>query len=250
MATLSKAIHTRILIDGYRISSETNKATVKLESDKTDVTCFEDTAQSFIVNDPKPGIDLGGYITHSTDPDTFDAIAHNALATQVVVSVVKSSTATITGGVAYTIPNANSISLSHDLQVAGVMTMQASWGGVSAMTRGIAVYAGAALDATGATDAIDLGAQGTTGGVAYIHITGITGTAVDATIDVESSATEGGTYASEGTATFSDVGCQTVALTGTVNRWVRINVTDLGGADDVTVTAIVCVYGVTQTATA
>ena len=243
---ISRAIYTRIVVDGYRISSETNKAVVKFEADKTEITCFEDTAKSYIVNDPKPGIEIGGYITHSTSDDTFDAISHGALSVPVTVTVIKASTAAIAGGISYTIPSANAITLSHDLQVAGVMSMQASWGGSVAMVRGLCVYAGAALDATGATAAVDAGAAGSAGGIAYVHVTGITGTATSATIDIESSATEGGSYASEGTATFSAIGVQAVDLTGTVNRWLRINVTDLGGADDVTVTAVVVVYGVTN----
>jgi hypothetical protein len=246
MATLSKAIHTRILVDGYRISSETNKAVVKMDADKTEITCFEDTAASFVVNDPKPSIELGGYITHSTNPDTFEAIAAGALEAQVTVTVIKSSTATITGGVAYTIPSCNAITLSHDLQVAGVMTMNATWGGAVAMKRGKCAYGGAAIAATGAKPAIDLGAAGTTGGFAYLHVTGITGTATSATVDVESSDAEAGTYASEGTFTFSAIGVQALALTGTVNRWVRINCTSLGGATNFTVHAVVAVNGVTQ----
>ena len=43
--TVARAIHTRILFDGYRISGETNKASIKMDSDKVDVTCFEDTAK-------------------------------------------------------------------------------------------------------------------------------------------------------------------------------------------------------------
>jgi hypothetical protein len=246
MANLSKAIHTRILVDGYRISSETNKAVVKMDADKTEITCFEDTAASFVVNDPKPSIELGGYLTASTNPDTFDAISHGALTTPVTVTVIKSSTATITGGVAYTIPSANAITLNHDLQVAGVMTMNATWGGAVAMKRGKCAYAGAAIAATGAKPSIDLGAQGATGGFAYLHVSGITGSASSATVDVESSATEGGTYVSEGTFTFSAIGCYAVTLTGTVDRWVRINCTDLGGATDFTVHAVVAVNGVTQ----
>ena len=245
--TVARAIHTRILFDGYRISGETNKASIKMDSDKVDVTCFEDTAKSFVVNDPKTGIEIGGYIVHSLDPDTFEAIAHNALETQGTITVIRSESATMTGGVSYTIPNTNAITTSHDLQVGGVMTMNATFGGATALKRGRAIYAGAAISATGAKPAIDLGAAGTVGGFAYLHVHGITGTASSAAIDIESSATEGGTYASEGTFTFSAIGCYAVALTGTVNRWVRINTTSLGGATNFTVSAVACVLGVTQT---
>lgn len=246
----SRAIYTRIVIDGYRISSETNKATVKLDADKTEITCFEDTAKSYIVNDPKPGIELGGYLTASTDTDTFDAISHGALSTPVTVTVVKAATSAISGGISYTISNANAITLSHDLQVAGVMTMQATWGGTDAMVRGKCVYGGAAIAATGAKTSQDIGAQGTVGGIAFLHVHGITGTASSAAIKLQSSATEGGSYADEGTWTFSDIGVYPIDLTGTVDRWLRINCTSKGGATDITVTAVAVVYGVTNPAPA
>jgi hypothetical protein len=246
MPTLSKAIHTRILVDGYRISSETNKAVVKLDADKVEVTCFEDTAASFIVNDPKPSIEVGGYITESTNPDTFEAITHGALTVPTTITVIKSSTATITGGVSYTIPSALAITLSHDLQVAGIKSMQSTWGGAVAIKRGRCIYAGAAIAATGDKPAIDLGAQGTTGGFAYLHVTGITGSASSAAIKVQSAATEGGSYADEGTFTFSAIGCYAVTLTGTVDRWVRISTTSMGGATNFTVHCVVAVNGVTQ----
>ena len=244
--TISRAIYTRIVVDGHKISSETNKAVIKIESDTTEITTFESTAKAYIVNAPKLGIDLGGYLTASTDADTFDAISHGALSVPVTVTVVKSAVAAMLGGLSYTIPNANAITLSHDVQVAGVMQLQASWGGADAMVRGRCVYGGAALAATGATTATDTGAQGTNGGIAYVHVTGITGTATNAEIDIESASTQGGSYSSEGTATFSDIGVYPITLTGTIDRWLRINVTDLGGADDVTVTAVVVVWGVTD----
>ena len=52
---------------------------------------------------------------------------------------------------------------------------------------------------------MDFGAGVTTGGYAWLHVSSITGTAVDADIDVESSA-DGVTFVSEGTITLSDVG--------------------------------------------
>jgi hypothetical protein len=79
-----------------------------------------------------------------------------------------------------------------------------------------------------------------------LFVTTITGSATNADIDVESSATQAGVYASEGTLTFSAVGAYAIDLTGTVNRWVRINTTDLGGATSFAVIVAVAVDGVTQ----
>jgi hypothetical protein len=93
--------------------------------------------------------------------------------------------------------------------------------------------------------AIDIGAAGSAGGFAYLFVTTETGSGTNGTIDIESSATEAGTYASEGTFTFSAVGVTAVTMTGTVNRWLRLNCTALGGATSWTVSCIACVSGVT-----
>jgi hypothetical protein len=129
--------------------------------------------------------------------------------------------------------------------VAELITVTGEWPANDGMRRGRAVYDGD-LDATGTTTPRDFGAAGSAGGVALLFVQDIAGTATDADIDIESSATVDGTYASEGTATFSAEGVVAVAMTGTVNRWIRLNVTDLGGADGFTVVAIVCINGVTQ----
>jgi hypothetical protein len=245
--TVSKAINTRILIDGYLISSQTNKVSVKLDAQKTDITPFEAKAQEFLVLDPAPSIDLSGYIHHSPAAATYDAISHGALDVPVTVTVIRSATSTFTGAPATTLPNATAISLSQDYPVDGVMGIQATWGGATPMRRGIVPYAGL-ISATGAIASVDLGAQGTTGGYAYLHVTTITGTATDAAIKVQSSATEGGSYADEGTFTFSDIGIYPIDLTGTIDRWIRLNCTSKGGATSFVVHAIVVVKGVTQTA--
>jgi hypothetical protein len=140
--TVSKAINTRILIDGYLISSQTNKVSVKLDAQKTDITPFEATAQEFLVLDPAPSIDLSGYIHHSPAAATYDAISHGALDVPVTVTVIRSATSTFTGAPATTLPNATAISLSQDYPVDGVMGIQATWGGATPMRRGIVPYAG------------------------------------------------------------------------------------------------------------
>ena len=66
-----------------------------------------------------------------------------------------------------------------------------------------------------------------------MHVSAIGGTATSATIDVESSI-DNLSFASEGTFTFSAVGGFTLALSGTVNRYLRINLTSMGGATSIT----------------
>jgi len=73
----------------------------------------------------------------------------------------------------------------------------------------------------------------------------IGGTATNAAIKVQSdSASNFSGVADEATFTFSAVGAYQATLSGTVGRYVRANVTSLGGADDLTFLMIVALAGV------
>jgi len=134
------------------------------------------------------------------------------------------------------------------MPVDGALAVNGGWNGGSGIKRGLRVWSGT-FSATGAQSTpayIDIGAAGTAGGFAYLHIQAITGAATDAVILVESdTATNFASAATEATFTFSAVGAQEQAMAGTVNRYIRLNCTDLGGATNFTVVAIACVSGVT-----
>jgi hypothetical protein len=246
MPNVRKAIFTRILIGGWQLSGQTNKAAIKMEAQKIDVTAFEATAQEFITSDPEPSIDIAGYLVlTATGAGSYEKISMDALTTPTTIGIIRSESATMTGATGFVLPNASCISPSSDYPVEGVMTVAGTWGGATALKRGKSAYSGA-VSATGTKASIDLGAQGTLGGDAYLFVTAVTGTATGATIKVQSSATEGGSYADEGTFTFTGQSVTAIALTGTVDRWVRINTTSMGGATAFNVNAIVCVNGVTQ----
>ena len=88
---------------------------------------------------------------------------------------------------------------------------------------------------------------GAAGGRAWLWFHSNVGTATDATIDVESDDNSGFTSAtSRGTFTFSTSGVHHLELSlATVERYLRINTTDLGGATSVNVTVVAGVSGIT-----
>jgi hypothetical protein len=90
--------------------------------------------------------------------------------------------------------------------VDGVMTVNAQFGSEVGLRHVESVSTLARISATGTTTAIDLGAAGSAGGYAYLHVTTEGGTGTSADIDIESATTSGGTYSSEGTFTFSGIG--------------------------------------------
>jgi hypothetical protein len=101
------------------------------------------------------------------------------------------------------------------------------------------------VSATGNQTAVDFGAAGAAGGMVFVFVQAITGTATNASVKVQSSTSSGGTYADEATVTFSAEGGYVAVMTGAINRWLRVNVAGMGGATAIKLVAIACVKGVT-----
>ena len=127
--------------------------------------------------------------------------------------------------------------------VDNLITLNGSWPGGDGVLRGVLLHMGT-IAATGAQTHIYIGAAGTAG-KAWLYVTAVTGTATNATCTVESD--DEATFtasATEGTFTFSGVGCYPIALSTAVNRYVRLNCTSKGGSTSFAVFAIVAVAGV------
>lgn len=149
-----------------------------------------------------------------------------------------------TASTVYFIQNALGAKLAINAPVAGLVTVDGEWLNDTATGyRAKRVFDGT-ISGTGGQTSIDLGSAGSAGGVFVLHVTAIDGTATNATVDIESSSNNS-TFASEGTATFSAIGAQVVTMSGTVNRYLRVNATSLGGATSFTVIGYAYVDGVT-----
>ena len=239
-----KGINTRVLVGGYLLSSQTNSATVQSTSNTVETTPFEAAAKEYITLAPDGNIDIGGYLTFDTaNGATFEKRLHTSLSTADTVGIIYYNTA-LAGSPGYVLPDSYTDDLQIQSPVAGVITVSGSYTSTVGLRRGVCIYSGT-ISATGTTTAVDIGAAGAAGGYAYLFVTTETGTGTNADIDIESATTAGGTYSSEGTFTFSGIGTTAVAMSGTVNRYLRLNCTDLGGATSWVVTCIACVSGVT-----
>ena len=239
-----KGTNTRVLVGGYLLSSQTNSSSIQATLERVETTPFEASGKEYVTLPPSAQVDLGGYVTFDTaGGGTYENRLRSAIDTADTVGIVHYITA-LAGSPGYVLPGAYTSNMQIQSPVAGVMTLSGSYISDTGLRRGICIYSGT-ISATGETTSVDLGAAGSAGGFAHLFVTTETGTGSSADIDIESSATEGGTYASEGTFTFSAVGQASVTLSGTVNRWLRLNCTDLGGATSWYVTCIACVAGVT-----
>jgi hypothetical protein len=225
-----------LLIDEFDFSGETNSITISAEVSTLDPTNLASTGSEKIPNLPDGRIEHSGFHNGVGAGSIFQELYDRlGSATTAFVAVLLGDA----GQPAVVLPATWANQLTMEAPVNDLITLAGAWPSNGAMQNGVLVYRGA-VSATGAQTAVDFGAAGADGGFAYLFVQDITGTAASAAVKVQSATTQGGSYADEGTFTFSGVGVQTVAMTGTVNRWLRANVTSLGGA---TGFEIVCIAG-------
>jgi len=246
MAAVS-ARYTRILVDQFDFSGDSNRVIMAGTVATLDTTGFQAvTSTSIPGNLQGASIQHGGYYA-GADAGELEYELKQRLGSATPAYIAALFGTNQAACPAYVCDTSWGQQLTVDAPIDGLITLSGNWPAGGGMKRGLRIQAGAStLSGTGGGTAYDFGAAGAAGGTGYLFVQTITGTATGATIDIESSATEGGTYASEGTFTFSAVGVQTLTMSGVVNQWLRINTTSLGGATSFAVVCIACVAGVTQ----
>ena len=242
MAT--KATWTRLLVDQWDFSSVSNSLETSVNVQREDVTTFQSTAKQFVAIGAEGGIAQAGYLTtfaaNSFEQEITEAI--NNTESLYVAALYGTDTAKCP---AYVARGANADGMTIKAASDKVLTLSGSWGEGSGICRGYRMFSGT-ISATGGQTYIDMGAAGSAGGLAWLFIQAITGTATNATITVQSDDNTGfATPATEGTFTFSAVGGQEIALSGAVDRYVRLNATSLGGATNYTVVGVIALSGIT-----
>ena len=226
-----KGTEMAVWVDEYDFSSAISEVDVQMEVGEAQRTSLASAAEEVRPLLPKVGVQQNGYF-EGVLPDGFEAEMRARFGVNgAVVSVITQRSDADCA--VYVLPDAGNYEMAIGTPMNGLITLNGKWGTSGNARRGRRVYDGT-LTAIGDQATVDFGAGATTGGYAVVHVAEITGTAVDAEIDVESSA-DGVTFVSEGTITFSDVGAHALALVGAVSRYIRLSVVDLGGA-----TAIRC----------
>lgn len=226
----------KLLIDEFDFSGETNGIKINISRAVLDPTNLESTAMEKIAGLADGSIEHNGFHTGAGAGEIEPELrARFGVAGTAYVGVTMGSA----GDPAFVLPTTWLSQLKTDVPTADLITLSGTWPAAANLRPGLMVYRGTP-SSTGALTSIDFTNAGSAGGVAYLFIQDVTGTATNAQVKVQSATTEGGSYSDEGTFEFDGVGVQVLALSGTVNRWVRANVVDLGGATDFT---IVCIAG-------
>jgi hypothetical protein len=232
----------RLLIDEFDFSGATNSINVTKNATVLNPTNLASTGVEKQAGLPDGSIEHGGFWNGAGAGYIQDELQDRLGGGGSVYVAVTYGAA---GAPADVLPTTWGQQLTITAPVNDLITVGGTWPANGNFRSGLLVYRGT-ISQTGTQTYVDFGAQGTGGGFAYLFVQDITGSATDATITVQSDDNTGfSTPATEGTFEFSAVGVVAVALSGTVDRYVRINVTDLGGADDFTVVCIVGLSGVT-----
>lgn len=244
----TKAIYSEFFIGGtaqaFRFSSKTNSMNVDVTNDKIESTCFQDTAKTFVAGDTSASIEINGYFNDSAAGDLeqeFEEMVENSESLY-AAALFGTDTAACS---AYVGSASELDSFSVKSQVGNLITVSGKFSANNGMYRGKRVHQGT-VSATGTTSYIDLGAAGSAGGYAWLWVTSKTGTITSGTIVLQSDDnTSFSSPATEGTFTFSALGCYQVSLSGAIDRYLRLSVSSLGGATNFYVMCVAAVSGVT-----
>ena len=237
-----------VLVDEFIFGGNTSSIELSVSTAELDITDLHSTAMEYIAGLPDARITQNGYFD-GAEADGFEYEMEARLGTngvQVTYLPIRGTTNTP----AYTIPDVFGASMNISSEAAGLITLNGDWVASESIHRGALVCYNTEITGTGGGTSIDLGSAGSAGGYAYLHVHTIddddSGTSTNTDIDIESSANDS-SFDSEGTFTFSATGAATaVTMSGTVNRYIRYNCTDLGGATSLEVSLIVVVDGVTE----
>jgi hypothetical protein len=248
MATHAR--YTKVLLNQYDLSTQSNSLSVAMPVNVIDVTTFQATAMQYI-----PVLQSGATIAHSgyftgSIAGKLEKEFYTGMTTAVTVAAMLGTNTDACP--VYVLPDTRNDNFTIDAPVEGVIATTGNWNQGTGVKRGLRVWEGtfsAAAPTPQTTPGyIDFGAAGTAGGFAYLFIQAIVGSATDAIILLESdTVTNFASAATEATFTFSDadIGVQAATLSGTINRYVRVSCTDLGGATSFTVVCVAGLSGIT-----
>jgi hypothetical protein len=239
-----RATYTRLLVDEFDFSGESNALDLSISANMEDCTVFQETAQVYTTTSIDTSLSQKGYFLNSAAGTFEEEIAEGILAGDLHTVAALFGTDT-SACAAYVLRSAATNEFTMESKTDAMLTLSGGWSPGEGVFRGLRMFTGS-ISATGTQTYIDLGAAGSAGGYAWLFVQSITGTATSATITVQSDDNTGfATPATEGTFTFSAVGAQEMALSGAVDRYVQLNCTSKGGATSFVVVAVIAVYGVT-----
>ena len=245
----TKARYTRLLVgtDGagaaWDFSTQSNKLGVKLSGNRLDDTTFQATGKTSVAGDPEGSITQNGYFT-GPEAGTFDGEMVDAIKNAESLYVAALYGDNVAACPSYVAEKTTAENVAIEGDMGSLITVSGDWGSGTGIVRGLRLGSGT-VSATGALTYIDLGAAAAGACKAWLFVTGITGTATNATFTVQCDDNTGfSSPTTKGTFTLSAGGTYVLTFTG-VERYARLNCTSKGGATNFDLTALIAVTGIT-----
>jgi hypothetical protein len=206
------------LWDQYDLSAFLNSFEGAATADTAEVTTFGSTAKSYVAGQKDATISLGGFF------DGAAAAVDEVLAAALAGSSVVTLAAAGAGAIGNRAQVAQAIHTSYNVTapVGDAVTITAEAQVSGGLASGVVLANLIARTATGNTSAVDNAASTSAGAAATFHLTAFSGTNV--TVKVQHSA-DNSTWVDLITfAQLTAIGSEYKAATGTINRYLRVNV--------------------------
>lgn len=235
----------KVLVNGYNLSGESTALTVTTAVETVEWQTIDQAYGNSLPDVPMSNIAHSGYWSNA-DPAGLEKQLYTALATANATVVTVLLGTQLAAPVAYSLESAFSDSVEIAAPAGNIITVDGNWltQAGERMLRGMVVHDGN-ITAAGAQTGIDFGAAGSAGGTAHLHVTAVIGTAASATIQIQGSTAAGfsspvtlGTFTFSGNSTTGIKALVQSLGSGTVHRYVRANVTSMGGATSFNVTIV------------
>lgn len=233
----------RLLLDEFDFSTDTMSASMEFAVEPVAADGWQSIGTQFQPGVASGKLTISGYYTGGDAGDMYGELRERSGSEVAAWAAWLVDTRSV-GQAADLLRAAWGSSLSIEAPIKELLTINGSVEGDPYC--GVVLLDGT-VDALGNGTVVDLSTAGIAGGTAFLLVRDVLGTAIDATVSIECDTVVGMTTPTDkGSILFSDVGVFELALTGTVERYVRITIDGLGGADEFTATLILCVDGVTQ----
>lgn len=247
MPTFVHGKGTKVYLDEFDLTTYFQSADVTTSNEANEVTAFSDTYKAYLLGLADGTLSMNGLWSKDTDGSDEELHAILGSATTPLITVAQAAG---TIGNKSTIAKAHETNYSISNPVADVSTITADFQGstdaVANLTYGIAgatqltTGSSIAFGALGNLSGVDspLGAASTAGGVGVLHVPTNTIAGGVTTIKIQHDSAADFSSAAD-LITFSTVAASTatsemVAVSGTVNRYVRATATTAGGSGAIT----------------
>lgn len=226
--------NTAVMYNGSNLSSYFNDASMSQDVETAETTAFGDSAKTYITGLKDGTMSMSGMFDGATD--AIDAVLTSTLAASDadVATVVPAG---LTAGNASFSAEVRETSYEISSPVSDVVAANLEVQATGGIDRGLLLAGASTLSASATSGAINNVSSTSNGGVAYLHVTDNTRDG-SSTFKVQDSA-DGVTYADLITFTSvsaSATGGERVAVTGTVDQYVRAEVVPGGSSGSVTYT--------------